>query len=268
MPGSLPPPLGGPAPQEIFLSRLPLARVVAQTRFSTVLKIDSKDGMVPFQECVRSDYPLLEQASVQQMQVDFSSGVPGFKQITSDIWRFSNPDRSWVLSLTSDAVTLETRRYEGRADFLCRLSGALANVERVFAPALGLRIGVRYVNRIQGESLTDLTEWVMPNLVGVAQPELRAHVTQAISEAIMTVEEGSSLLRWGVMPGGSTIDPALLEPVPTPSWILDIDVSSAEQRPFAADSLTSDFYALAERAYSIFRYAVSPAGLTHFGAPS
>lgn len=268
MPGSLPPPLGGPAPQEVPLSRSPLVRVVAQARFSKTLKIDSQDGMVPFQERIGSEYPLLDQTLVPQLQVDFGgpSAPPFFRPISVNVWRFSNADRSWLLSLTSDAVTLETREYSGRSDFLPRWQAALANVERVFAPTLALRLGVRYINRIQDESLTDLTKWVRGSLIGVAQPELRDYVTQAISEANMTIEEGASLMRWGIMSPNTTVDPALLEPVPYPSWILDLDVSSGQQKPFSGETLAGDFRTLAERAYAIFRYAITDDGLAHFGA--
>ena len=82
MTGAFPFPLGGLAPREVPLSRSPLVRVIAQARFGSVLKIDSKDGVVPFQEAVRSEYPLLEQAAVQQLQVDFSSGAPNFRPMT------------------------------------------------------------------------------------------------------------------------------------------------------------------------------------------
>src|SRR4051812_31520676 len=74
MPRTLPPPLGGPAPTEVPLSRSPLVGVVMQARFSSVLKIDSKDGVAPFQEELRNEYPLLEQAVTQQLQIDLGGG--------------------------------------------------------------------------------------------------------------------------------------------------------------------------------------------------
>jgi uncharacterized protein (TIGR04255 family) len=268
MTGKLPYPLGGPAPAEIPLARPPLVHVVLQARFSSVLMIDARDGMAPFQEEVRAEYPLLDQVAVQQLQMDLNSGVPQARPVASNLWRFSDADRNWVLSLTSQAVTLETRSYDGRADFLGRWYDVLGRVERVFAPGLALRIGVRYVNRIQGQSLEKLTELVTPNLIGVAQPELREYVTQAVSEATMTIDEGGLLLRWGILGPHSTIDPGLLEPVPTSSWILDIDVSSTQQRLFSGEGLAADFQALANRAYSVFRYAITEAGLEHFGAQS
>jgi uncharacterized protein (TIGR04255 family) len=205
---------------------------------------------------------------VQQFQVELGPEATPLRPTASNLWRFTDADRNWILSLTSDAVTLETRRYDGRTDFLSRWYEALGRVERVFAPRLALRLGVRYLNRIHGDSLEGLTKWVVANLIGVAQSEFRDHVIQAISQANMTVEEGALLLRWGILPANATIDPTLLEPARTSSWILDIDVSSTGQRPFSGEALTAAFQALANRAYSVFRYAITPAGLEHFGAQS
>jgi uncharacterized protein (TIGR04255 family) len=266
MTGTLPYPLGGSPPAEIPLSRSPLVRVLAQVRFASVLKIASTDGVVPFQEAVRSEYPLLQQTAAQQFQLDFASGAPNLRPVQSTLWRFSDAAGDWILSLSSETVSLETHRYSLRGDFLERWLTALTHVERIFAPVLTLRLGMRYLNRIQGESLVALSKWVQANLVGVAEPTLLEHIAQAMSEANMKIEEGTMLLRWGVMPPSMTYDPALLEPVQDTSWILDIDVFSAEQKPFAAAALATDSLALAQRAYTVFRYAITEPGLDHFGA--
>jgi uncharacterized protein (TIGR04255 family) len=246
--------------------RSPLARVIAQVRFSSVLKIDSKEGIAPLQEELRANYPLLEQVFSQQFRIDMNPIGGGIVPVPNNGWRFSDADRGLVLSLTSDTLTLEARHYPGRAAFLERWTDALSRVERVFAPGLALRTGARYLNRLQGESLERLPDWVQPNLIGVAQPDLRMHVTQAISEATLKVEEGDLLLRWGVIPANATIDPALLEPTSALSWILDIDVFSGQQKPFGAAELAAEFGRLMERAYSVFRWVITDDGLQHFGA--
>ena len=251
---------------EVLLTRSPLTRVLAQVRFSSVLKIDSKEGVAPLQEELRANYPLLEQLVAHQFQIDITPGGSGFKPVAANVWRFSDAERGLVLSLTSDALTLEARDYPGRATFLERWADVLTRVERVFAPGLALRTGARYLNRLTDESLERLPDWVRPNLIGVAQPELREHVTQAISEANLKVEEGDLLLRWGVIPANATIDQALLEPSPTGSWILDIDVSSNQQKRFDAVELAADYGRLMERAYAVFRWVVTDEGLNHFGA--
>ena len=263
---SLPSPLGGPPPAEVVLSRSPLVSVIMQVRFSSVLRIDSTEGVAPLQEQLRADYPLLEHTAGQQIQFDLGQGTAGVRPIVTNLWRFSAADRSLAVVLTSDTVTFEIHRYSGREDTLSRWANVISRVEDVFSPGLVLRRGVRYVNRIHEDSLAQLSEWVSPNLVGVAQPEIREFVTQAMSEAFMTVEEGRTLLRWGILPPNSTIDPSLLTPVPTPSWILDIDVSSDEQETFSGVSLNAQFDAFSKRAYSLFCYALTPIGLTHFGS--
>jgi len=263
---SLPSPLGGNAPVEVALAQSPLVRVLAQVRFSSVLKIDSKEGVAPLQEELRGNYPLLETMVSQQLQIDMNPSGGGVRPITSNVWRFSDAEHGLVLHLTTDALTLEARHYSGRTAFLERWAEAVALVERVFAPGLALRTGARYLNRLTGESLERLPEWVRSNLIGVAQPDLGEHVIQAISEANIRVEEGDLVLRWGILPANMTIDPGLLEPIPERSWILDIDVWSGQQKPFSASALKTEYHHLMERAYAIFRWVVTEDGLRRFGA--
>src|SRR5262249_48927969 len=113
--------------------------------------------------------------------------------------------------------------------------------------------------------LDAIDELIHTDILGFARPPLRDHVHHALSEATLSVEEGEMLLRWGIMPENATIDPNVLPPVPHPSWILDIDVSSAEQRPFDNDQLSASFRALAERAYSVFRYMTTGKFLKTYG---
>lgn len=260
----LPPPLGGSAPEERPLASSPLARVLVQVRFASILKIDSKEGVAPFQELIRRQYPLLEQLTSHGLQMEVTANTPNFRQIASNVWRFSDADGAFVVSLTSDAITLEARRYPGRKAFMARWSELLRSVEDIYAPSLAVRVGIRYLNRINGDAMDNLPSWVNPNLIGVALPEYREYVSQAISEANLQIDEGNMLLRWGIIPKNYTIDPNLLEPVGTASWLLDIDTSSSKQRPFEANSLTTIYQELSERAYAVFRWVMTDDGLAHF----
>lgn len=261
---SLPSPLGGPAPKERPLVNSPLARVLVQARFAGILKIDSKEGVAPFQELIRQRYPLLEQVTAHGLQMEVTANTPNFRQIASNVWRFSDADESFVVSLTSDAITLEARRYPGRKAFMERWSELLKSIQDIYAPSLAVRVGIRYFNRINGDAMNHLPTWVKPNLIGVALPEYRKYVKQAISEANMQIDEGNMLLRWGVIPKNSTIDPNLIDPVKTASWLLDIDASSSKQCPFDADSLTAAYQKLSERAYAVFRWVMTDDGLAYF----
>jgi uncharacterized protein (TIGR04255 family) len=266
MPDSLPPPLGGPSPSEVSLPHAPLAAVLAQLRFPGILKIDSKEAVAPFQEQVRRDYPLFEQEPTQQIEVQMGPSGPTVRQVAGNAWRFRDASKHWRVSLLTDSVSIETDNYASRNDFLARWTKILAAIERNFEPQIALRIGMRYIDRITEEPLEIIDQLVRSDVLGVAHPPLRKHVRHALSEASLAIDEGQMLLRWGVMPPNGTIDPLVLKPIPEVSWILDIDVSSDMQRPFAHAALEGCFRALAARAYSVFRYITTERFLKTYGA--
>ncbi|WP_374660108.1 TIGR04255 family protein [Phenylobacterium sp.] len=267
MPHNLPSPLGGDAPDEAPLSRAPLERVVMQVRFSSVLRIEQRDGIAVFQDQVRANYPLFEQITAQQLRIDLAGGPPGVPQvITTTAWQFEDAGRTLRLTLGAESATFEALKYEGRSDFLARWIEILARLQAIYSPGLSVRTGARYINRFHGEALAQLTELVKPNFVGVAQPELREHVSHALSEAALKVDEGHAMLRWGILEAGSTIDPNLLEQISVPSWILDIDVFAQEQTAFDVARLAETFEGLATRAYALFRYAMNDSALSYFGS--
>ncbi len=265
MPDKLPPPLGGPPPPEINLPRAPLVRVLAQVRFPGILKIDNKDAVSLFQEEIRRDYPLFEQQTTQRVEVQIGTGTPTIKQSPGSTWRFQDATKNWRLSLMTDALSFEVETYTSRDDFLSRWAKALAAAEKIFEPRIALRIGMRYIDRVTEKPLETIDELVHTEILGFAKPPLRDHVHHALSEATLSIEEGEMLLRWGIMPANGTIDPNVLPPVPMLSWILDIDVSSGAQRAFENTQLNNSFRALAERAYSVFRFMTTNKFLAAFG---
>jgi uncharacterized protein (TIGR04255 family) len=265
VPNKLPPPLGGPPPAEISLLRAPLVRVLAQVRFPGILKIENKDVVASFQEQIRRDYPLFEQQPTQRVEVQVGPGGPTVKQVAGTNWRFQDAKRNWRLSLTTDALSFEVESYTSRDDFLTRWTKAIAAVERIFEPGIALRIGMRYIDRVTEKPLGAIDELIHTDILGFARPPLRDHVHHALSEATLSIDEGEMLLRWGIMPANTTIDPNVLPPIPHLSWILDIDVSSGEQRPFDNHQLAESFRALAERAYSVFRYMTTDEFLKTYG---
>jgi uncharacterized protein (TIGR04255 family) len=266
MPDSLPKPLGGPPPREINLPRAPLVLVVAQTRFPGILKIDNKEAVAPFQESIRRDYPLFTQEATQQIEVQIGPGGPMVRPVPGTIWRFRDAEQFWRLSLSNNALSLETERYPSRKEFLTRWTKALAAVQDVFDPQFAVRIGMRYIDRVVGKPYENIDGLVRPDILGIAQPPLRQHMRSTLTEATLRVSEGEMLLRWGIMPANGTIDPTVLKPIAELSWILDIDVFSGEQRPFSKETLGTAFQALAERAYAVFRYTITKRFLETYGS--
>jgi uncharacterized protein (TIGR04255 family) len=266
MPDKLPHPLGGPPPDEINLPRAPLVRVIAQIVFPGLLKIDNKDVVASFQEAIRKDYPLFEQQSVQQLHLRLGEGQPVVQQMPGNVWCFFDAGRVWRLILNNNSVSLDTVKYESRKSFISRLTSVISAVEDVFDPQIALRLGLRYIDRVVGDSLNEIDSLVRSEIMGIANTSYRPHVRHSMTEALVAIEEGEMLLRWGLLSANATIQPGVLDPVSQPSWILDIDVYSVEQRKFESEVLRTAFVAFAERAYSVFRHMTTGQFLTTYGA--
>src|SRR4051812_9018248 len=112
-------PLFGADPAEIPLPAAPLVTVLGQVRFPEIVSIHHKPFIAGFQELVRTDYPVLRDEVLKAVAFNEHIGTVA----TSDevIWRFIDETASWRLTLTSTFLTLETRKYVSRADFIERL---------------------------------------------------------------------------------------------------------------------------------------------------
>lgn len=81
-------------------------------------------------------------------------GEPGSGSAGGDsIHLFRDPERDWTVSLTSDSLGLEAKTYHDFEDFAGELDRVLGNAAEIFAPQTEVRLGVRYVNRIEDERL-------------------------------------------------------------------------------------------------------------------
>lgn len=260
-----PSPLHGPAPVEVHLPRAPLACVIAQVRFPSVLMIGNVDAVAPLQELLRHDYPGVKRQEGQNVLVDLGAEGPTFKVEQTTVWRFHDAAEEWIATLAVNALTLETRAYTTRADMMDRLGRLIDAVTGRFTLASVEGASVRYVTRMTGEGYERMDQLIRPELLGLSLPALREDVRHAISEAAMNADEGAILLRWGVMSAGGSVDPVILPPVAEPSWIIDIDVSNATPASFDAPELATTFEALAERAYAIFRHVVTDHFLELYG---
>ena len=266
MADKFPYPLGGRSPAEISLPSAPLARVLAQVRFPGILKIDIKEVVAQFQEEIRANYPLFEQQPSQQIHLQVGAAAPILQQTPGNVWSFSDAKNEWRLILNNSSLSLDTTNYVSREDFVTRLATVLTAAQLVFSPQIALRIGLRYVDRVVGEPLKVIDDLVKPNMLGIATPELRHYVRHALTEATLLIEEGEMLLRWGHLPPNTTVQPGMLDTIPETSWILDIDVSSGEQRAFDSKDLSVAFRTLAERAYCVFRFMITDNFLRTYGA--
>jgi uncharacterized protein (TIGR04255 family) len=61
------------------------------------------------------------------------------------------------------------------------------------------------------------------------------------------------------------VDPAAIEPIDEPSWVLDLDMFDANPCPFDVAAALGRSRSFAERIYTVFRWAVTDRFLVRYG---
>lgn len=259
-------PLVGPPPAEVPLTNAPLVRVIAQVRFPEIAAVGRRDFVAPFQEAIRSTYPVGKREQTQGIVV-----VPqaqGLAQTQPEIaWRFGNVEGTWRVSVAPQFLALETTSYTSRGDFIDRLRTVVEALDEHVNPSVVQRFGLRYITRVTGDALTKIGTLVRPEVTGIVATPVSQHARHSLTESLFDLPGNQEQLlgRWGRIPAGGTVDPNAIEPINAPSWILDIDMFSNEQRMLTPDQVTSDARRYAERIYTVFRWAVTDDFLHHYG---
>lgn len=255
----LPSPLGGSPPVEVPLARAPLLRVIAQLQFAPIAMMDQPNpgAVANFQEALRNDYPFYEPSSEQMLQITVGPAGQSTTPVNRQVWRFLDFERNWRISLTSEAVSLEAMKYSSRSDFLLRWSVILAALALHIKPNVNIRVAMRYLNRIQEPEVADVVKLIKSDYLLPLFKTNKAQVRHSVSETALSVEEGEMLLRMGKLPKGGTVDPNVMEPIDSETFIIDIDVSSLTQKKFNPEELNGIFEGFAGRAYSVFRHVVT-----------
>lgn len=257
-------PLTAAIPAEIPLPNAPLVRVIAQVRFPPVLSIEKRDFVASFQEAIRARYPILRAEQTQGLVVGPQGAAPLSPQI---IWRFSDVEERWRVSLAPDFAAIETTAYRSRKDFFARFTSLVQALAEQVSPKIVDRIGIRYIDRVTGEAVRDLGQLVRPEVLGVAATAAAEYARYTLSESVFAVPELSAqlLARWGLLPKGGTVDPAAIEPSTEPSWILDLDLFRTESRAFDPGEIVETAQSYAERIYAFFRWVVTDDFLRRYG---
>jgi len=268
-----PVPLATEIPAEVPLPQAPLSRVIAQIRFPPILSVRKEDSVANFQEALRTDYPYLRKDEVRNIDMGFGQEP---RMSESVIWRLSDRHEpaAWRVSLGVDFVALETWGYESRQDFLNRLRTVLESMKTCLRPAEAQRLGLRYIDRLEGEALDRIGDLLQESVLGILQPgdrpldALRKATVHSMNQTRFLALEGVIQARWGNLPPQATYDPDALRPAGTASWILDLDMFSPTALPFRPDELLAKTEAFAKRIYSVFRLMVTNEFLNfHGGIP-
>ncbi len=260
---------------EVPLPQAPLAAVVAQVRFAPILAIGqsrASEAVAAFQEELRSTYPHLTAEDTHQINMTSPSQIDVGH---SRIWRLAdsaNRPSAWRVSLAQDFVSLETRQYHSRRDFLDRLRAVINATATNFSPTDSTRFGLRYIDQLTGTAASKVADLVVPEVLGVhasgnGLAQLRSSIVHSMMLAqFLAPNDDTVLARWGVLPPNTTHAPDVLDPVDERSWVLDMDMSTTRPHVFSDSSLVRTAEAFAESLYWLFRQMVKENFLRYHGA--
>lgn len=249
---------------EVPLPSTPLEQVIAQIRFPRELGLTNEDAVERFHKSLRDEYPIIS----QEHELALLAGPDGVVQQPGQevLWRFSDLDARWKITLSKEFIAIDTTAYDSRADFIRRLRGvleALASVRRIIAVQ---RFGMRYVDRLVVDDVTNLQRLIRGPLIAPIEliPLDGAAVAHSVSETVFTLADMRMKVRTALLPPNQTFDPSIA-PRPDKSWILDFDAFSTNRIAFDVDRVVADAERYAQRVYRMFRWAVSDEALRAWG---
>ena len=251
-------PLRGEPVSETFTGRRLLERALVVVRFTPVLTIseESGSGIANFHEAIRQQYPLAELEHEAAMRVEVRpDGSINSTLENQPVWRLSDIEKAWRLSLTPRSIALETGgdTYKDWPDFAQRISVLVSAVEEYFSPSHVQYVGVRYVNAARVDNGTDPRLECAPELVSIT-----GNSDLELADLLwrFAVDEGHMLLRSGVIPPLNSYDPNVFPPREHANWYLDIDVSNADTREFDADQINASILAQVRRLHAVYLWAM------------
>lgn len=262
-------PLFGEVPERVLLDSAPLVRVLGQVKFPRIAKIAEESYIADFQEAIRREYPIFRNETIQGLDIAIAGNEVKQRPVTSVIWRFFDAKEVLRVSLTAEAITLETAAYVSRDDFLTRFRFILEKLVETVRPSLVQRVGFRYVDRLQDPNdLAALSDLIYAELLNVLQSGLVQHIDISMTEITGTTKEGKIIARYGLAPPKFSHDPEMAPPVSVKSWVLDVDSYSTNcaGQSFDIQMLCAELDKVAARAYAFFRWGVTEKFLERFGA--
>jgi uncharacterized protein (TIGR04255 family) len=186
-----------PDSRRVVFRRNPLAEVICQFRFPTILAI-SAEPPAEFQERVRESYPLFEKAEpspgwpselapvLSRLPVQLAAENAGYKFLTED--------RHRSISLTQDFVAVSESSYTRWEQFRRELELAERAAREVYRPAFYSRVGLRYQNLIDKVALglegNTWRQMIKPLFAGLlCAEELADRVQQTVSQTVVRIDE-------------------------------------------------------------------------------
>ena len=251
----MPSDLALPDPSTDTLARAPLELVVCQVRHERNMAVSDGARVLAIRDELIA-YPRMEEMAQQEIGVTIGPGGPS--QVGSGSrqqgWRLLSEDGMWTVALLPDFFALECTGYTSWSEFRQRLE-RLANAALThLRPAIELRLGLRYVDRITVPTVDEPQGWtgyINEHLLSIVLDEQLGSALSSLQQlAQFQGPDGTQvLLRHGTQP-----DPATA----TWTYFLDTDCFRGDGRQLEVHSLMRGADALHRLALQVFQAAVTP----------
>jgi uncharacterized protein (TIGR04255 family) len=249
---------------EIRLPDAPLVKVLAQVRYPRPLDFNSENTFDRIGKALIFRYPVGREVQAASLLIT----PDGIKEQPSPEtnWTYQTVSGDWQVTASGQFMSLETSSYTSRAEFCDRLREAIEAIATVMHPPVYDRLGVRYINRLEGEDvLSDLHNLVRPVAqAGLVIPHDGLQVQHSLCDTVFIDGNSHVQARWGWLPAGAGID-LTVPPPSAPYWLLDIDSFTGGGGPFEVDTLDRLARDLSSRAYGLFRWIITDEFVDRFG---
>ena len=230
---------------------------LAQLKYPPIQRFSDDNFMVGIREALAVEYPLvtIEQAMSVVISLQGIGQTPG-----TTLLRFTSIDSQWSVVLSSEFVSLETRKYTQINEFSTRFENVLRIVATQFNPRHQLRFGLRYINELRHPNGSSYKEWMHllnPDLLGLgARGVLGGKVEQTIGEVLTRRDDGYLLVRHGFLKG-STITPAPNRPAKTGQfYLLDLDYYDETPVKFDVETPIQQMFKYNNILFRVFRWSI------------
>jgi uncharacterized protein (TIGR04255 family) len=252
----------------LHLQNSPLIMVLAQVRFSPVLKM--AEFVPQLQEQLRHQgYPRFRAAQVNELELGAQPRVT-----QQDRWFFADKDNHEAVVLASDFIVLETSKYDCFEEFSARLKSLLEILGNGVEVGLSERLGLRYVDLILPSLGETLDQYLQPGLRGLRASDLETKNVLNRFEARGQTNLGQLVLKLHQNDTGSFLPPDLLlaeltydrtVEQGTVVTLLDIDHFSEQSRDYDPEALLKTMWELHEYTEKAFRSSITPLALERWG---
>jgi uncharacterized protein (TIGR04255 family) len=221
---------------------------VCELKFPTLLEYEEKKP-IKLATLLRKAYPHYE----AERGVNIARGI-----VEKDIVRhvFLSKKRDWLVSFTSSALSLESKKYIRFEDLSGRLETLIDRTREFLDTDFYTRVGLRYINVIpmeSDESATRWEGWVNPDLVKPWIDGTYGAVSHFIQEVAGATSAGQYTFRHGV--GGTTSSG-------DPEYKLDFDFYKQDVPIDDTLGLVTEFNAIN---FQFFSWAAGPKAIARLG---